>query len=796
MTVLTLRRPNGQPSRNFHVEKSSLPQTETSGDDRPRHHIIIVDRSGSMWGSMDSLKSMLTRLLAVQEYHDDTMMVSLLSYASQGNLTTHFQRVPVKDIQSGTTEQTEIRNIRAGGLTCISQALNHSMTLVEDDEVTVISLHSDGYANHTSPFAENQKIQAFLKDAKEKPNLRINTIAYTSYSDFALLDHIANQGGGKSVLAKSVQVVFDALSETTQELQGSYSVLEAPLDGASYILCVDPETKKVLAGSEDLKLRGMSQSAYILRLFPTDKQGSGEHAVEAARGFLSLGLLTLAKQAVIASRVKSLEKHIPALLPADLGEMAMDLEDTLFNGTPSEKRTTDALDSTGPTVMDIARALRRHASHIRVHLPSLRASYIRRGIRRVDGIRQEDGSVTMPKYRLSATDDGQWVGVSSLEVSSQKPNLNLLLKRPAELKELETGKVIEEVAGIPLAGKLNIFNNYTLVGDGKVLVPQLVLKISNKKAWAALSDLGLVQGPLDPTHEVTVNLKDRPVVEDVDTVEIPKGAFDDLARVKTVISVLSAMSKTAATTDYTEDQIKALKEHYITVSAAGHFNVSVPSTTHFDNRDKAIEEGLIDNYTGYKVSLGTTSILDISALKSANALLKRFYEVKEGDKKLDKATFDTLTPSNTIAEKQLSARVKVTDADVLQKGVLDALVMGKEDAITALTPLMKKMGLKEDQIESLWELWKKDREGLKKILTTLNQSYDDLLEESISGVAFLVGSTGMFPDDSAPAMTAADLKDKFKLKVASKLSEGTFFQVGDHILTVAPEIQWFSTDRR
>ena len=69
-------------------------------------------------------------------------------------------------------------------------------TLINDAEVTAITLHSDGYANDPSPYTEGQQLQAAAKDISKHPNVFCNTVAYRSCCDFNLLSSVANQLSG------------------------------------------------------------------------------------------------------------------------------------------------------------------------------------------------------------------------------------------------------------------------------------------------------------------------------------------------------------------------------------------------------------------------------------------------------------------------------------------------------------------------------------------------------------------------------------------------------------------------
>src|SRR5262245_55641880 len=132
---------------------------ERAAEDVPEkslaHSIVIIDRSGSMYRDLEPLKETLVKLLTLEEYNRFEMVVTLLSYASQGDLQCHFQRAPIQEIMKRDSRYLkEIEKIRVSGATCISQSLKLASSLAKGEELTGITLHSDGYANDPSPNAE------------------------------------------------------------------------------------------------------------------------------------------------------------------------------------------------------------------------------------------------------------------------------------------------------------------------------------------------------------------------------------------------------------------------------------------------------------------------------------------------------------------------------------------------------------------------------------------------------------------------------------------------------------------
>jgi hypothetical protein len=159
------------------------------------HLILVIDQSGSMYYSMEEMRATLAKLLALEEYKNSDLLVSLVSYSGKGETYLRIEREPIASVMgprgSGTTA---IESLRASNLTCISGALKVAHSLTRAGEATTIVLHSDGYANDPSPYTETTSITEVLNDLTAA-GVMLSTVTYGN-ADFALLDMIASKGGG------------------------------------------------------------------------------------------------------------------------------------------------------------------------------------------------------------------------------------------------------------------------------------------------------------------------------------------------------------------------------------------------------------------------------------------------------------------------------------------------------------------------------------------------------------------------------------------------------------------------
>ncbi|MEG4338494.1 MULTISPECIES: hypothetical protein [unclassified Microcoleus] len=222
------------------------------------HSIIIIDRSGSMYYDLEPLKETLIKLLTLDEYNNYQLIVSLISYASNGDVICHFQRIPIQEVLKFDSQYIkEIQKIHTAGSTCISQSMQLAKSLVKAGEMTAINLHTDGYANDPSANSEATKLGEICEDLKDM-DVFANTISYAS-ADFKLLSKIANTLSGNCIRAGEVKMVYDALYDSTKLLGSSVAPpLEEPLiKEYDYQVFVSKSGKKINASSSTLKICGL-----------------------------------------------------------------------------------------------------------------------------------------------------------------------------------------------------------------------------------------------------------------------------------------------------------------------------------------------------------------------------------------------------------------------------------------------------------------------------------------------------------------------------------------------------------
>ena len=801
----------GQPRTYFLVEGEDVKPTGQPKQN-PTHHIAVLDVSGSMWGDLDSVKSVIEKVFTAEEFNDPSQKVSFITYSSNGDCRVHFEKVTVGAVMAPNSPHlAEIRNLRTRGLTGISQALAKAESLVNDDEMTCISLHTDGYANDPSPFSEAQNILTHVQALEKHPNVFCNTVAYRNWCDFALLDAISNRLSGVCVRVSSARQVYDALHSSQSMLAGSMApTIEAGIGNADFITFVSKSATKVLGGTSTLNVRGLAadDDATVYRYMEVDEatyhkstypvcgdNGSNNDPVLAyARAQVALGNLTSAKFALISTRSQALiNGHIRAMVAAEVSKMGEAIEQHLFQPTTEVLTQDYGLDTSGPSVLSLVSHLNHYRSSLRVNVEDLGKSYKRRGLKKVAGKRDDDGNIVPPNAKLQTPRDQTAVQVTSIDINRDTATINIKLVQDGTLIDSD-GNTVDEIAGIKL--DLKDYRNYTLVGDGSVNTPVLPLRTSDKRCFAGLKNMGLVEGDFDPSKQYDLRIGEMPLVDyDQDFEEAQPELFNDIAKLTVLQKILSGLTK-GESEALTGDQIAALKDYHIT--PALYF--SPPSTTPYSDIKDALNKGEVDTRMSYKVKLGTPDIIHVGKLKSGNAYLQRRFTRTLADGTMDKKpTLDQWWADGSVwGVKSLSARTKLDAVDNLTYPIYEGF-LGLGDA-SALNDVLEAAFIDTQKFDSALNGGMGRDEALdffKECLRKTDSAVEALYQLHVCPLAFYVGATGLVPDTfTSTAMTADDLTKKFpQAKLGKAEKEGMYYEIADGLLLgVFLKGEHFSTD--
>jgi Mg-chelatase subunit ChlD len=822
-TKFTLFNLLGKPRAYYLVEPMELPRTPSKTKKGVAHSIIVVDRSGSMYGAIAETKNTLLKILTLDEYAQYNLLVTLISYSGVGDVICHFERAPIREIMKKDSKyQKDIKSIRTACLTCISQGLKMAAEKVKDNELTAITVHTDGYANDPSSTSEASALVKLCEGMKDK-DVFVNTIAYGDYSDFRLLSRVANIGSGACTKAGKIGDIYGSLYASTKTLGSSATPpIDVPLEkGFDYQVFVSRSAGRVNGAAGELSIRGLKSdddaTVYKFKKLSKEeydklKDVPAEQTSEAVFAFakanLAEGNLNTAKYALGSTFDATLVgAHARALTNNQVAAFAQDLDTlVLFNPGQLAEHTilTEVPVNKKIPFLNLINLLDANRANFVINRPALQDVYVRRGLKRIPGERdKETGRVTEPWLKTEFVNEDKYLPVSSFDINRNTASMNMMLTRKVQLVPAAGGKPITEVAGIKL-DNLSAFNNYTLIGDGELTVPYLKVKISDKSLYEKLANEGVLevdgQPPtkFDKDQEYTLRLDQLPIVPPFEGKVDLTGVFDELMRLKVLSSLCAAHLKEEAA-ELTPEQVEELKKHYL----SKNLYVNFPTTTPYAKLEDALTEGSVDTRTSYKIDIGDKHILNLGKLHSANKFLDRMYEVIGPDgKPMEKPTFEDVLDGNvTYKHKALSAKTKVTKVDEFMKNLFDDFLglrpNGSAVKVLESVGADKLAAIVKDRAKGKQPARRAFVEALTDAKKKLDAKSDELFTQKLSPLVFYVGATGLLPDEiDAKAVSADVLAQKYPdLAFSKDEKEGTFFEVGDTILSVYAKTEYFSRDK-
>jgi hypothetical protein len=155
----------------------------------------------------------------------------------------------------------------------------------------------------------------------------------------------------------------------------------------------------------------------------------------------------------------------------------------------------------------------------------------------------------------------------------------------------------------------------------------------------------------------------------------------------------------------------------------------------------------------------------------------------------------------TYKHKTLSAKTKVTKVDDFMKDLFDDFLglrpNGKAVKVLESVGADKLAAIVKDRAKGKQPARKAFVEALAEARKKLDARTDAVFSEKLSGLTFYVGATGLLPDEiDAKAQSADQLAAKYpELAFSKDEKEGTFFEVGDTIISVYAKTEYFSRDK-
>ncbi|MDZ8140544.1 MAG: hypothetical protein RM049_35510 [Nostoc sp. DedQUE04] len=448
------------------------------------------------------------------------------------------------------------------------------------------------------------------------------------------------------------------------------------------------------------------------------------------------------------------------------------------------------------SLVELIQIFGQYCNNIIINIKHLQEDYQRTGIKRIRGIRNENGELLQPWLTTEYIDNAEYVDMGEFQLSRNAATINMLIKRRVKLAKFEDQTPTIEVAGL-LVNDLNAFNNYTIVSDGKINVKSLQVKISSKKVFDLLKQKGILDAEeFDFWAEYTIQLDNLPLVAANSSYSSIDGLFNELAEIKVLNSIMCAHLKNESDV-FIETQLDEFKKHYLSKNTYINF----PTTNEYTDIKQALVDGTIDSKLSYKIDIGSQDILNLSKFPSANKFLNRMYRLydKETGEIIMNPSFEMVFNENlAVRHRLLSSRTKITKVDELMKPIFDDFLGLEQNGI--VEGILKKVGA--DSLAQLLE----DKQTGKQIgkeemvaaLTVANkkleQYAENIYQDKISPLVFYIGCTGLLPEQmQAKAMTYDEAAAKYpNLQFSKNEQEGSFFAVGDSIISIYTKTEYYS----
>ncbi|MEH2324884.1 MAG: hypothetical protein V7K32_15220 [Nostoc sp.] len=448
------------------------------------------------------------------------------------------------------------------------------------------------------------------------------------------------------------------------------------------------------------------------------------------------------------------------------------------------------------SLVELIQIFAQYRNNIIVNIKHLQEDYQRTGIKRVKGVRNQNGELLQPWLRTENIDNAEYVGMGEFQFNRNTATINMLIKHKVKLAKVEDQTPTIEVAGL-LVNDLNSFNNYTIVSDGKINVKSLQVKISSKKAFYLLKEKGVLDAEdFDFRAEHTIELDNLSLVAANSHYTSIDGLFNELAEIKVLTSIISAHLRNESDV-FVAGQLDEFKKHYLSKNVYINF----PTTNEYADIHEALVNGTLDSRVSYKIDIGSQDILNLSKFHSANKFLNRMYRLydKITGEIIIKPTFAIALNENlAVRHRLLSSRTKITKVDELMKPIFDDFLGLEQNGIVG--GILKKVGA-----DSLAQLLQEKQAGkqiskeeMVAALTTANnkleQYAENIYQYKISPLVFYIGCTGVLPNKmEAKAMTTEEAAAKYpNLQFSKDEQQGTFFAVGDSIISIYAKTEYYS----
>lgn len=513
-------------SDKLYLVHQSLPVAKATKEvPSPTNHIVVIDCSGSMYGSLDSIRTQLKKKLPKLLAEEDTL--SIVWFSGKGEFGTLIENEPVSTLADlKDVEKAIDRWLKTVGLTGFKEPLMEVEKLIgkigkaRPGSVFSLFFMSDG--------CDNQWPKADILKACEsaaKGLASATFVEYGYYADRPLLTQMAEKAGGSLIFAEdfdTYQPAFEA-AMAKKILGGKRVEVEIkgdPIGGFVYSLADNDLVTFAVQGGKVLVPEGLQTLWYVTPSAVGDvsavsdaRKADGE-VVGACYAAMSL-YSTRMKSDVILPFLKvtgdvAFVEQFAGLFGKQAYSTFMDTAKAA--AFEPSKRLTKGYDPNkvpredAYTVLDFLRTLSDDDQN-RVLLDHEAFKYSKIGRGRVDASQvltdEEQAEVQKLTDEMGKTKDAKKIAelaqriaeitdkpealkfvstpapdgysVSNLTYNEDRPNISILIKKPGTV-DLSSRN---PPSGIPATFNTFVYRNYAIVKDGLVNVKTLPCKLTD-----------------------------------------------------------------------------------------------------------------------------------------------------------------------------------------------------------------------------------------------------------------------------------------------------------------------------
>lgn len=496
----------------LYLSSLNIPVGEPKNVRNPVNNILVIDRSGSMYGTLSGLVEDLKGVVRGLRTGDT---VTVGWFSSEGQWDWALKGFRITGDQDYSILEKSLDSMKSTlGTTCFSEIFSDVENVVKD-----LSVFSDSFSLHLMtdgyPVVSNyQKEIAAIMRAVDSIHGKVGSsliVGYGYYYNKELLAQVAERAGGSLIHSSDLSTYKGSLSVFLESASGrpkrKIDVGDSA-DGDLVFWVNGSFVQSSLIGKDGTALIDPAvSSAYVLGKNPIGEDGAVEDSAVYAASLL------LSQKAKADLALECLGK---------VGDKA--LIDDLFNAFSHEEyaRTELRLLSAAIDPAD-----RFKAGKVSKYLPKADAFCL---LDLLDLLDQAHFHPTHPSFQyrrigqkmdkkngypdFKASPDAK-VPVSAFTWHESKLNLSLLAKVPGKVelldKEIDGKLVSPEDVGISRVYPVSIWRNYTLVKDGNLNVQVLPVSVP-ESTFQALKDRDLLFGTWEEGKVYELRLDRLPIV--------------------------------------------------------------------------------------------------------------------------------------------------------------------------------------------------------------------------------------------------------------------------------------------